>query len=246
MIARTWLEMGMPITVRIEDERAREADIDEVMRWFADVNARFSTYRDDSEVSRLNRGEIDRSRVSTHLDEVLRLCDETSEETDGYFDIEHDGKIDPSGLVKGWAILKASDLLADRDFENYYVDAGGDIQAVGLNGDGVPWSVGIRNPFNRHQVVKVLSISNRGVATSGTAIRGDHIYNPLERELVTDIVSLTVIGPTIYDADRMATAAFAMGKDGLAFIAERADLEGYAVGASGLATFTEGFQRYVR
>jgi thiamine biosynthesis lipoprotein len=181
------------------------------------------------------------------LEEVLLLCEQTKVETGGYFDIERHGRIDPSGLVKGWAIEQASALLSARGLANHFVDAGGDVQAVGLNGNGQPWRVGIRNPCNRDELVKVLAISDQGVATSGTAVRGQHIYNPLQPDLLlTEVVSLTVIGPSIYDADRLATAAFAMGRDGLAFIAERPDLEGYAITADGMARYTRGFDHYVR
>jgi FAD:protein FMN transferase len=181
------------------------------------------------------------------LADVLRRCERTKNETGGYFDIERDGRIDPSGLVKGWAIERACALLLARGRTNFFVDAGGDVQAMGRNGDGQPWRVGIRNPFKRDEQVKVLAISNRGVATSGTAIRGQHIYNPMQPGFFfTDLVCLTVIGPSIYDADRFATAAFAMGRDGLAFIADRPDLEGYAITADGMAQYTDGFNHYVR
>ncbi|HEU0115319.1 MAG TPA: FAD:protein FMN transferase, partial [Thermomicrobiales bacterium] len=74
-----------------------------------------------------------------------------------------------------------------------------------------------------------------------------HIYNPRRPgPLETDLVSLTVIAPTIYEADRMATAAFAMGRDGLAFVASRPGLEAYAIAADGMAAYTRGFPEYVR
>ena len=105
--------------------------------------------------------------------------------------------------------------------------------------------MGIRNPFQRDEHVKVLALSDRGVATSGTAVRGRHIYDPsTSGALETDVVSLTVIGPNVYEADRFATAAFAMGGEGLAFIARLPDLEGYAVSADGTATYTRGFHHY--
>ena len=149
--------------------------------------------------------------------------------------------------MKGWAIEQAAALLSARGLKNFFVDAGGDVQAMGLNGDGQPWRVGIRNPFKRDEQVKVLAISNRGVATSGTAVRGQHIYNPMQTGFFfTEVVSLTVIGPSIYEADRFATAAFAMGRRGLAFIAGRPGLEGYAITADGMAEYTDGFYRYVR
>ncbi len=93
----------------------------------------------------------------------------------------------------------------------------------------------------------MLAITGLGVATSGTAIRGRHIYNPLQAStLESDVVSLTVIGPTIYEADRMATAAFAMGREGISFIAAQPELEGYAITVDGMAIATEGFHHHVR
>ena len=247
MIRRTWIAMGMPVTVCIRDEHADEQDVMAVAEWFEDVNQRFSPFLSTSEVSRLNDGTITRSEVSPELDTILQLCEQTKTESGGYFDVSRNGRIDPSGLVKGWAIEKASRLLSDRGFANYFVDAGGDVQAVGLGPDDHPWTVGIRNPFKRNEQVKVLAISDCGVATSGTAVRGQHIYNPLQHEPIsTEMVSLTVIGPSIYEADRMATAAFAMGNAGLIFLAGRPGLEAYAIAADGIATYTNGFQRYVR
>ena len=92
----------------------------------------------------------------------------------------------------------------------------------------------------------VLSVSNRGVATSGTYVRGQHIYNPKQADrLITDIVGLTVIGPDIYEADRFATAAFAMGREGIHFIERLEGFEGYMIDRDGQATLTSGFTRYV-
>jgi thiamine biosynthesis lipoprotein len=239
--------MGMPVTVCIQDEGADEDDIAAVAAWLETVDQRYSPYRETSEVCRLNAGALGVDEVSEEFAVILRLCEQTKTETGGYFDAMRDGRLDPSGLVKGWAIERASDLLAARGFRNYFVDAGGDVRAVGLNGKRQAWRVGIRNPFRRDEVVKVLAVSDRGVATSGTAVRGRHIYDPHQLGLLkTDVVSLTVIGPTVYEADRMATAGFAMGRDGLAFLATWPDLEAYAVMADGTAIYTPGFQRYVR
>ena len=124
---------------------------------------------------------------------------------------------------------------------------GGDIQVAGTNSQGQPWRVGIRNPFNPHEIVKVLAIGDCGVATSGTYIRGQHIYNPKSSgQPITEIVSLTVIGPNVYEADRFATAAFAMGRAGIFFIEQLEGLEGYMIDRHGQATLTSGFARYVQ
>jgi thiamine biosynthesis lipoprotein len=118
---------------------------------------------------------------------------------------------------------------------------------AGNHSHGQPWRVGIRNPFNTNEIVKVLAVSDCGVATSGSYIRGQHIYNPKNKgQPLAEIVSVTVIGPTIYDADRFATAAFAMGRAGIRFIEQLEGFEGYMIDRRGLATFTSGFARYAR
>jgi thiamine biosynthesis lipoprotein len=180
------------------------------------------------------------------MQQVFALAEQTRQETGGYFDIEREGRWDPSGLVKGWAIYQAASLLWLAGLENFYVEAGGDIQSSGLNHQGQPWRVGVRHPFNPAEIVKVLAVSEAGVATSGTYVRGQHIYQPgAAGPLETDIVSLTVLGPDIYEADRFATAAFAMGPAGIQFIEGLDGFEGYMIDRAGQATLTTGFGQYV-
>jgi thiamine biosynthesis lipoprotein len=245
---QTRLLMGMPITVEVVDAGEASAVAAEIARAFAsfaEVDERFSTYKASSEVSRLNRGELATAEMSDDLRTILALAEQTKRETGGYFDVWRDGVCDPSGIVKGWAIQRAANLLAGAGWRNYYVDAGGDIQVAGTK-DGRPWRVGIRNPFNRSENVKILEISDRGVATSGTAIRGHHIYDPHKPDRpIEEIVSTTVIGPNVYEADRFATAAFAMGRRGIHFIERLPDCEGYMIDAEARATYTSGFERYV-
>ncbi len=239
------LLMGMPITVEILDAHVTRAVIDAVFDEFAQIDETFSTYKETSEISRLNRGEIDLISCSAVVREVLTLCEMTRRDTNGYFDASRAGHIDPSGIVKGWAIQQAADRLRRDGWRDFYIDAGGDVLTCGLKG-GRPWRIGIRNPFEREEIVKILSISDRGVATSGTAIRGQHIVDPFQPDVPLDeVVSITVIGPNVFDADRFATAAFAMGRDGINFIGRLEGLEGYMIDADGYATYTAGFQRFV-
>ncbi|HEY6285831.1 MAG TPA: FAD:protein FMN transferase [Ktedonobacteraceae bacterium] len=239
------LLMGMPITVEVVDPYVTEADIEKVFAYFRDVDETFSTYKEYSEISKINRGELCEEAYSDDMKTILALSEQTKQETQGYFDIWHNGIVDPSGIVKGWAILQATHLLKEAGFPNFYIDAGGDIQVAGYKG-GHPWRIGIRNPFNRSENVKVLTITDKGIATSGTAIRGQHIYDPHRPDTpLEEIVSLTVIGPNIYEADRFATAAFAMGKKGISFIEQLPGFEGYVIDASARATLTSGFERYV-
>jgi thiamine biosynthesis lipoprotein len=242
---QTRLLMGMPITVEIVDSQATQVDVNAVFTYFEYIDQTFSTYKAESEISRINRGELQTEQASEDVRTVFLLSEETRRATDGYFNIYQNGYCDPSGLVKGWAIYNAAEMLRARGFRNYYVDAGGNIQAVGKNSEGLPWRVGIQNPWNLEQIVKVLSVTECGVATSGTYVRGQHIYNPRNGYTKAEaIISLTVIGPNIYEADRFATAAFAMEHEGIAFIETLEGFEGYMIDHNGRATLTSGFKRY--
>lgn len=247
---QTRLLMGMPITVQIVDahaaEQAVEQAVDDVFAYFQYVDDTFSTYKSDSEITRINQGRLMLAESSSDMQTIFRLAEQTKRETDGYFDIARNGFYDPSGVVKGWAVFNAARQLQEMGFWNFYVDAGGDIQPSGKNDEGRNWRVGIRNPFNPQEIVKVLAVTDQGVATSGTYVRGQHIYNPKsDGSPITDIVSLTVIGPNIYEADRFATAAFAMGERGIYFIESLDGFEGYMIDTNGQATLTTGFEAYV-
>lgn len=239
------LLMGMPIAVEVLDPQVTSADLEEVFASFLAVDEIFSTYKEHSEISRLNRGELRLQDASAQVRAILRLSEQTRRQTQGYFDIHCPLGLDPSGIVKGWAIRQAAHLLRQRGRQNFSIDAGGDIQLAGHR-QGQLWRVGIRNPFKRTENVTVLALSDCGVATSGTAVRGQHIYNPHQPQTpIGEIVSLTVIGPDIYEADRFATAAFAMGRQGIQFIEHLQGFEGYLIDAEARATLTSGFERYV-
>ena len=239
--------MGMPITVEIVSDADVHTAIEGVFSYFVSVDTRFSTYKTESEIMRINRGELPESAWSTDMHEIFALAEKTKEEANGYFDIRNpDGLLDPSGIVKGWAIHKAANLLEKRGVKNFYIDAGGDIEARGVNDENLPWKIGIRNPFKPAEIVKNVQLSNAGIATSGTYIRGFHIYDPRSPDTVLDeVVSISVIGPNIYEADRFATAAFAMGRQGILFIESLDGLEGYSIDAYGQATYTSNFNNYV-
>jgi thiamine biosynthesis lipoprotein len=244
-MVRTEQIMGMPVTVEVVDEAVAKKAIKRTFDYFREVDGRYSTYKKDSEISRINSG-LPQSEWSHEMRHVMELCTETKRATKGFFDVRHDNRLDLSGLVKGWAIQQAALKLRVDGIRDFRVDAGGDAQVSGQNSHGQLWEIGIRNPFDRQEIVKVLQMRDEGIATSGTAVRGQHIYNPhAPHKPITDIVSLSVIGPDIYEADRFATAAFAMGRQGIAFIESRSGLEGYMIDADKKATFTSGFGRYL-
>jgi thiamine biosynthesis lipoprotein len=242
----------------VAQSKTTQSEIDKIFDYFKYIDEKFSTYKDTSEIMAINRGELAVKDSSEDMRTIFALAEKTKQETDGYFDIQKPGGgpgggmkpfFDPSGIVKGWAIWQAAKIL-DRDgFKNFYVDAGGDVEMRGANGAGEKWSIGIRNPFKQEEIVKTLHVTGVGVATSGTYIRGDHIYNPRASApdlaaATNEMVSLTVIGSNIYEADRFATAAFAMGAEGIKFIEKLDGFEGYMIDKNGVATMTTGFEQY--
>ena len=239
--------MGMSISLIVLDEAVRQQDLEAVFAEFTAVDAQFSPFKADSEISRFNRGEITEKMFTPRMREIIALCETTKQETNGYFDIVRpDGAVDPCGMVKGWAIKNAARQLVEMGHANFCVSAGGDLQCHGVNEEGKEWTVGIVNPFSGDEIVKVLAPKGHGVATSGNYIRGDHIYDPhTGRYGSGDIVSLTVIGPDVLEADRYATGAFAMGRRGILFIERTPGLEGYEIDDRGIARMTSGLQKYL-
>ena len=240
--------MGMPVTVNIVDENVTDEDFEKVFSYFRHIDEKFSVYKETSEITRINHGIVKEKDYSDEMREVLVLCEETKHLTNGYFNIDAPGGFrDTSGLVKGWAIWNAGKILEGLGFNNFFVDVGNDIEVRGLNEEGKPWRVGIRNPLVPEKtIVKVVNLSDRGIATSGTNVRGLHIYDPHHGNTsADDIASITVIGTNVYEADRFATAAFAMGKQGIQFIESLGGFEGYQIDKNGIATMTSKFENYL-
>ncbi len=225
------VEHVMGTTVSIELVEDRPADelrelIADVCAWLHEVDARFSTYKPDSEVSRLRRGEITAADFSPDLRHVLSVCADLWRDTDGWFDAYAAGPLDPSGYVKGWSVEVASARLLAAGSTSHYINAGGDIRMRGRHPDGVPWRVGIRHPWEADKLSWVLAVTDGAVATSGTYERGDHVINPRTGQPAKGLRSVTVVGPDLALADAYATAALAMGEAGLPWLAKLAT-DGY-------------------
>jgi thiamine biosynthesis lipoprotein len=209
------------------------------------VDAVFSTYRADSHISRLDRGEIRLDHSPSEVHEPLALCAQASRVTDGWFSIVPAGTLDPSGLVKGWAIEAASQLLYDAGAHHTYVNGGGDLQIRGQAAPGTPWRIGIAHPLRPGELATVITAKHDlAVATSGTAERGAHILNPHHGTPVTTFASLTLIGPRLTMTDSYATAAFARGDGAQNWLESLDGYEALAVLPDGQEWRTSGFRRY--
>jgi thiamine biosynthesis lipoprotein len=243
MIKETRLIMGMPIVLMTPDQSVTNDNIEEVFSFFSYVDKVYSPFIESSIVSRIDRGEIGEPEYPRELRAILAIAKSTKRETNGYFNVWHKGNFDPSGIVKGWAIARAAEIFS-KYADNFYVEAGGDIQVSGMNETGGLWQVGIRSPFDRRQNIKVVALKNSAIATSGTVIRGQHIYNPIDNKKLDKVASITVIASNIIDADRMATAAFAMGEKGIYFIEQLDGYEGCAVMHDKTTITTTGWGHY--
>jgi thiamine biosynthesis lipoprotein len=235
--------MGMPVTVVIagaEVGEAREA-IDGVFEDFALLDRTFSPFLPDSAVSRINRGRLQLCDAGDLVQRAAELCRLYGQATGGHFSAWRGGLFDPCGLVKGWAIDRACSILDRHGFRDYFIAAGGDVQARGWSAAHDAWRVGIRHPVSRDKVVRVILAEDLAVATSGSYEKGDHILNPLTGKPGRDWLSFTVAGPDIFTADIYATACFAMGEEGLRFIDRTAGYEAYGIRRNLVAGWTAGF-----
>jgi len=240
--------MGTTVSIDVQPPLVAPAILDAVMAQLHDIDARFSTYRPDSEVSRLARGEIRAEDCSLDVRHVLAACDHLAAVTGGAFDARHhrtDGLLDPSGFVKGWAIEEAAWLIDSAGGRNYWINAGGDIVARGHEASGRPWRVGIRHPDRADRVAAVLSVSDRAVATSGAYERGEHIRDPFGGHAPSGLRSVTVVGPGLAFTDAYATAIYVMGMAGLGWLEAYPDYAAYVITDDDRTAWTGGMDSYL-
>jgi thiamine biosynthesis lipoprotein len=231
----------MPVTVHVVDDVARSEALDRVFEDFALLDRTFSPFLAGSEVSRINRAELRPEDAGQLVKQAIDLCRLYERATDGYFSPWIAGSFDPSGLVKGWAIDRACSILDACGYRDFFVDAGGDVQTRGRNAEGGPWRVGVRHPVERDKVACVVLVSGLAVATSGTYEKGEHIVDPHTGKPANELLSLTVVGPDILQADVFATAAVAMGMSGLEFVSRTSGYEAFAIDNQLRTWYTPGF-----
>jgi FAD:protein FMN transferase len=220
-----------------------QAALGRSVAWLHWVEETFSTYKPASEVCRFDRGELTIGDSSDELRHVIALCHRFNEETGGFFDAWTSGHFDPSGVVKGWSIERASSMLTADGLLDHAVDGGGDVRLRRPAGSGEPWQVAVRHPLKGDAYCAVLSLEDGAVATSGTYERGAHVIDPLTGLPATGLVSATVVGPDLTVADAYATAAIAMGADAPPWLESLNGYEALVIGPNGRGWSTPGFDR---
>jgi FAD:protein FMN transferase len=236
--------MGMPIEIDLRDEHVDPTALDEAFAWLRFADETFSTYKPQSEISRLARGELTISQCRPEVDEVLTRCAELREATGGFFSPRADGKLDPSGFVKGWAVAKAAAILGEAGARVFSINAGGDIVLRGRPGPAEPWRIGIRHPVELDKLAAVLAGEDIAIATSGEYERGAHVIDPHTGRPPAGLLSATIVGPELATADAYATATFAMGDQGPEWAGALSDYETLCITTDQVVLTSPGLDRY--
>jgi thiamine biosynthesis lipoprotein len=208
------------------------------------IDGVFSIYRPDSEISALAAGRVGVADCSPDLREVLDLCRQAERLTAGYFSTRPAGRVDPTGLVKGWAVRRAADLLSAAGSSCHVVNGGGDVLVVADPVTDLPWRVGVSADRPRSVMATVIG-HNVAVATSGNIERPGEIVNPYTGRRAMALRSVTVIGPDIVEADAFATAAVAMENRALAWLEGLPGYEAVVLTADGRLSTTSGARTYL-
>ena len=219
---------GTVISLDIRDP-VDPAAVDRVFDWFRRVDELLSTWRDDTEISRIGRGQLDACDASAEVREVLERCEQLRRETAGAFDITAGARptvaprqglapLDPSGFVKGWAVEQAAGILEAAGATRFLINGAGDVVGRGHPEGDRPWRLGIPHPWQRDKLALVVGVTDGAVATSGRTERGDHVIDPRTGSAARGLVSATVIGRDLGRADALATAAVATGSIGVPWL----------------------------
>jgi len=237
--------MGMPVTLALRGRHTTDVAADEA--WLRTVESLreadrvFSTYRDDSDVSRINSGTLSLDAASPLVREVLALGAEAALASDGAFDVwltdaRGTTTLDPSGVVKGWAVDRAANLLSELKGTDFCLSAGGDMVCRTVVPGAHPWRIGLEDPHDPQQLLGLVPIANGAVATSGTVHRGQHLVDARTGQPPRGIASVTVITSTLTWADIDATAAYAHGTEAGAWLESRPDRTALVVWDDGATT----------
>jgi thiamine biosynthesis lipoprotein len=234
--------MGTTVSIDVRDPALGQDVLAAAVGVLREVDARFSTYRDDSEIRRLERGVLTLADVHADVREVLAACAVLRAESNGAFDARMDGRLDPSGYVKGWAAERAADVLRAAGARSFCINLGGDVVCSGEASPGQPWRVGVRRPDDRKGIALVLGVRDGSVATSGAYERGDHVRHGSTGDIPRRWTSVTVLAPDLATADPIATAALAMGEHGPAWAARRPTCDVVAIDMEGRLWTSPGIE----
>ena len=217
---------GSVLTVELSSTHLPNAKfeplIDTVEKFAHRVDDLFSTYKENSTISQIRSGAMSIDDAEPEVIEVWNACAYAREITEGAFNPwAVAGGFDPSGYVKGWAADVMADMCVAGGAQHVMINASGDLTLRGgayIDGEVGPWKIGVSNPENPEEVLKVFEIFDGAIATSGTYERGGHIIDPRGGLPAIGAISATVVGPDGGLADALATAVVVDGTQSATWI----------------------------
>jgi FAD:protein FMN transferase len=211
----------------------------------SDADRVFSTWDPASPLSRLRRGERPAPRgapLPPVMAEVLAACEQARDASGGWFDPwAMPGGYDPTGLVKGWAVDRALRTLDQAGVPAALVNGGGDLAAFGMPGPGRCWRAGIRHPWRTTGLAAVVEVHG-AVATSASYERGAHLVDPHTGQSASQAASATVTGPSLAQADALATGLAVGGDAALEVISGLPGYQAYLIRPDGSESWTPGME----
>ena len=251
------IEVCMGTTFRFAGRSSIEkTQIDNVIAQACEIlheaDRTFSLYKSDSPLSQLARGETRLADCPPVVAEIWNACDEWEKRTDGWFSaMTPQNTFDPSGIVKTWAAKRAAEYIQQAGIKDFTMNAGGDVWLSEELTSDQEWRIAISKPISiaspDHAILTVIDLQNtdyRAMATSGSAERGEHIWNPKApgKEAPTDLVQVSVVAKDLVTADVWATAAFAAGTRGIPLLEAVEGIEALFILANGDLAATDNFQ----
>lgn len=201
----------------------------------------FSTWKSNSPLSQLRRGEITLGEAPPEVAQVLEMCALAKAQTKGWFDPwALAGGVDPTGYVKGWSAQLSLASLVDAPITGAIINAAGDIASFGGLDATTPFRVGITDPLSPPALNCAIELRG-AVATSGIYERGDHLVNPFTGEATTRALSASVTGPDLGLCDAWATALAVGGSEILELIEHTDDYEALTINADASRQWTSRF-----
>lgn len=243
----TDLAMGTVVEISLwEQGEISQKAFNEIKR----IENEFSIFNSATNISRLNAA--GRFHVSDECLFLIKKSLEYRKITDGAFDITKQGKdiiisgntillqkgakLDFGGIAKGYAVDRVAEIFRENNVKNVMINLGGNLFLIGYPPRGKKWTVGIKNPSNPSELVgKILLSGNIAVATSGNYERPGHIINPITKQTVHEVLSVTVTAHTATEADALSTGVFVLGKEkGLKLIENLENVEAVIIDKNGI------------
>lgn len=213
-IERMRYVMGTLLRVRGHAREASkgEARVDAMLALFQELEDRLSRFRTDSELSRINRAELEESRASAWTRNALETARALERRTQGLYAPRLHGHWDLGGCAKGFALDQALTLArSDDTMTAIHMDFGG--QLLFWNADSsCHEDVFVEVPLHVYPApLRIPVIPCYSVSTSAPFERGAHIVHPRTGQALNTARSVTVVAPSASDADAWSTALYISG-----------------------------------